>query len=420
MRETSLIEIDLSAVAHNLRVMRRIVGDGCAICPIVKADAYGLGAVRIAKCVMHAGADMLAVYTPDQAAELFQAAVSGSVLLLMPLREIGRADDLYLALTRGRLHLSVHDDGHVDDLVRMADRFAVRIPVHLDVDTGMSRGGCNLADAQKVLERIDEHPRLHLAGLYTHFACAAADEEGTERQNALFDRLIAEHRHLIGRDCLIHAANTSAAIRHQRYHKTMVRVGLAWIGCGLECIRGGGVIAEAEHLQHSVTWSSRIGHLKEIEAGTPVGYGSMWTSPRRSLIGLVPVGYADGYPLALSAARGAASRASVAVIVDTPAGPVRAYAPLAGRVNMDQITIDLTDLGGRGDELSRAVRVGSPVELITAERGAPNDLTRLAEAAGTIPYEILCRLNPRIRRVYHQPSATVEVFETTPAPAAAG
>ena len=216
------------------------------------------------------------------------------------------------------------------------------------------------------------------------------------------------------------AANTSAAIRHRRYHKTMVRVGLAWTGCALVCIRGGCVIAEAEQLQHAVTWSSRLVHLKEIEAGTPVGYGSSWIAPRHSLIGLVPVGYADGYPLALSAGRGEASRASVAVIVDTPGGTDRAQAPLVGRVNMDQITIDLTDLGIAGGELARCVRIGTPVELISAERGAPNDVTRLAEAAGTIPYEILCRLNPRIRRIYHRASATVEAFETTPAPAAAG
>jgi alanine racemase len=399
MRDTSVLEIDLSAVAHNMRLLRRIVGPACAVCPVVKADAYGLGAVRLAKCLLQAGADMLAVYTADQAAELFGAAVGGDVLVLMPVRDIARAGGLYRAL---------------EDLIRLSERYAVSIPVHVEVDTGMSRGGCNLRDTPAVLEQIARHPRLRLAGLYTHFASAERDEAQTDRQDELFEQLLREQEALIAPGCLVHAANTCATLRHARHHKSMVRVGLAWGGYGLEAIRGGRIIAEAEQLQPCLTWSSRIVQLKRIEAGTAVGYGSTWTARRPSLIGLVPVGYADGYPLSLSGRDGAGG-GRVAVLLDAHRGCARAYAPVVGAVNMDQITIDLTDVVSSDAGGARGVAVGTPVELISADREAANHLVRLADAAGTIPYEILCRLSPKIRRIYHEAPAAVEVF----APAAA-
>ncbi len=422
MRDASVIEVDLSAVAHNMGVLRRIVGSACALCPIVKADGYGLGAVRIARCLLDpssgGGADMLAVYTPDQAAELVLAAIGGPVLVLMPVREIGRADDLYRSLICGRLHLSVHDGAHLDDLVRLTERYAVAIPVHLEVDTGMSRGGCDLAEAPDLLNRIDVNPRLQLAGIYTHFADSHGDEELTDRQDAEFERLIKQQASLIPRDCIVHAANTCATIRDRKYHKSMVRVGQAWAGYGPECISSGRIIAESEHLQPSVTWSSSIVQLKTIEEGTTVGYGSTWTAKRQSLIGLIPTGYADGYPHALSGSDGRAASAKVGVILDTPGGCTREYAPVVGAVNMDQITIDLTDVVGGTAGGDARLGVGTPIELITPDRDAPNHLVALAAMARTNPYEILCRLNPRIRRVYHQAAATVEVFSPSCAAAA--
>ncbi|MDY7109322.1 MAG: alanine racemase [Planctomycetota bacterium] len=421
MYDTSVLEIDLSAVDHNMRLLRRIVGPRCGICPVVKADAYGLGAVRIARRLFQAGADMLAVYTARQAAELVGAAVGGDLLVLMPLRTIGRADGLYRALVCGRLHLSVHGGDHLEDLVRLSERYAVCIPLHVELDTGMSRGGCGLDEAPAVLEHIARHPRLRLAGLYTHFASAETDERQTSVQEARFDRIVCEHGPLIPPGCLIHAANTCATLRDPRHHRTMVRIGAAWAGYGVELIRGGRMIPDATSLQPAVTWSSRITQVKHIEAGVTVGYGARWTARRRSLIGLVPVGYADGYPYSLGG-NGEHAGGRVAVLVDTPHGCLRSYAPVVGAVNMDQITIDLTDLAGQADVSSRP-GVGTPVELISPDREAPNHLVTLAQAAGTIPYELLCRLNPKIRRVYHESPAAIEVF-ASPAdaaiPAAAG
>jgi alanine racemase len=417
MRDTSVIEIDLAAIAHNMRVLRRIVGADCTICPVVKADAYGLGAVRLGRVLTSAGAGMLAVYTPAQAAELLRANVAAPVLILMPVREIGRADELYRSLVCGRLHLSVHDVDHLDDLVRLSERYGAQLPLHVEVDTGMSRGGCALDDAATIIQRITDHPRLELAGLYTHFAGAEADATGTRRQDERFEHLLETSRDLIPATCLIHAANTCATIRDRRYHKRMVRVGQAWAGYGPESLADGPMIADADLLQPSVTWSSEIVHLKQIEPGTAVGYGSTWVARRPSLIGLVPVGYADGYPLSLSAGTMRAHSSSVAVWIDTARGVERRFAPVVGRVNMDQITLDLTDV--RAEHAGPPLSVGAVVELITPDREAPNHLTRLAEAAGTNPYELLCRLNPRIRRVYHRTSAAIETV-TSKSAAVAG
>jgi alanine racemase len=417
MRDPSVIEVDLTAVTRNMRVLRRIVGSSCGICPVVKADAYGLGAGRIAKVLVHAGAEMLAVYTAGQAAELLRAAVGCPVLVLMPIREIGRADELYRSLVCGRLHLSVHDAGHLAELIRLSERYGTRIPLHVEIDTGMSRGGCSLHEAPTILRRIVADPRLELAGLYTHFASAETDDDATRRQDDRFEQLLRDCADLIPASCIIHAANTGATIRDRRYHRRMVRVGQAWAGYGPDSIVGGHLIDDAQHLQPAVTWSSEIVHLKWVDAGTPVGYGSTWVAPRRTLIGLVPVGYADGYPLSLSAGTMRARSASVAVWIDTTHGVERRFAPVVGRINMDQVTIDVTDVAA--EHAGQPLSVGAVVELITPDRGAPNHLTRLAEAAGTNPYELLCRLSARIRRVYHRTNAMVEVT-TSKTTAAAG
>jgi alanine racemase len=409
MRDTSVVEIDLAAIGHNMAVLRRIVGPDCLICPVVKADAYGLGAVRVARMLLHAGASMLAVYTRDEVAEIFGAALGGPVLVLMPVRSIDRADEVYRGLVCGRLHLSVHDLEHLEDLVRMAERFAVSIPLHLEIDTGLSRGGCPLDDVPRVLERIAAHPRLVLAGIYTHFAAADTDPDLTDVQDERFETLLREHAALIPSDCLVHVANTGAALGRHAYHKSMIRVGQAWAGYGPETIRHDRVLEEAWELRPAVSWSSEIIQLKRIERRAKVGYGAAWTARRPSLLGLVPVGYADGYPSALGRPdRDRRPPVNVSVVFDTADGPQRVDAPVVGRVSMDQITIDLTDVETSAPGRD-GLRVGVPVELITPHRDATNHLVRLAEAAGEPPYEMLCRLNPRIRRVYHQARPVVEV-----------
>ncbi|HMN95626.1 MAG TPA: alanine racemase [Phycisphaerales bacterium] len=429
MRDTSVVEVNLSAIDRNMRALRALVGDGCGLCPIVKADAYGLGSARIGRRLAAAGADLLAVYSPEQAAVLARAAVGAPILVLMPLRELTRTDELYRPLVLGQLHLVVHDLEHLETLIGVAERFGAVIPVHIEIDTGMSRGGAAPAIVPAMLERLAATPWLAPAGIFTHFSDPQGDLERMAAQLAEFDAVVAAAGAALPESCVQHVASTYALLRHRRFHRKMVRFGLAWAGYGADELASADAIGAAgSSIEPVVTWSTRLVHVKRIEAGTGVGYGSRWTAPRSSVIGLVPAGYADGYPRVRDAASGAAQ---VAVILgarpgregaDEPrsAGPeellrcgagndlTRRFAPVVGAVNMDQITIDLTEIAAEFG-LGGALDIGTRVELISPDPTAPNHLPRVAAAAGTIPHEMLCRLSPSLRRVYFSETASFEL-----------
>ncbi|MHC5002043.1 MAG: alanine racemase [Planctomycetota bacterium] len=403
-----MIEIDLASIDHNVRVVRRVVGGGCAVCGVVKADAYGLGAVPIARHLERAGVAMLAVYNTDQAGELFAAAIRLPVLVLMPVRELVRTSELYRAMVDGRLHFTVHDEEHLETITALAERFGARLPVHVVVDVGMSRGGCPPDEAAIVMRRIAERHRLVLAGVATHFPSADADPALTEAQLEEFEALLESERDVMPAGCLVHAANTFATFRHRRFHKSMVRVGLAWAGYGAEMMRGASD-GDLERLRPVVRWSSRIIHVKSIPTGAGVGYGHRWSADRPSRLGVVPVGYADGYPAALTGPSGAEPPAHVGVHVGGAAGETTRYAPVVGAVSMDQITVDLTDLEAQLPEGVEPPGVGTVVELVSPDPSAPNHLARVAAAAGMVPHVLLCGLGAQVPRRHVAASAAVHV-----------
>jgi alanine racemase len=236
---------------------------------------------------------------------------------------------------------------------------------------------------------------------------------------AMFDRLLAENADIIGPDCRVHAASTFAALRHTRYHKTMIRVGLGWAGYGLEWLGGGEVIAAAQQLRPIVTWKSSFAQIKSIKSGTPVGYGSGWIARRSSVVGLIPVGYADGYPIGLGARDEHHGGAMVSVVLDQSLHTAPLHVPVIGAINMDQITVDLTDAVAEAEARGRCIGVGTTVELISPDAAAPNHLIKLARLARTIPHEMLCHLNPRLKRVYTTSAGTIDVAEPSVAPAGA-
>lgn len=409
MHEPSCVEVNLSALDHNMAAIRRLVGSECKLCPIVKADAYGLGAARVARRLATAGADMVAVYSLPQAAELGtatsqQAPLGVPVLVLMPIADIRRGDETSRMLVSGRLHLTVHDLAQYEALAALADQYATVIPVHLEVDTGLSRGGARPDEAARLLDRIAHDCRFHLKGVFTHFANSRADRAGTDAQVALFDDLLAANAHALAADTEVHVASTYALFRHRRYHRSMVRFGLAWAGFGLEELDGGEMELGDDLLRPCVRWRSRVVQVKRIPVGTAVGYGSRWVAKRPSTIGLIPVGYADGFPVCrpdLSSGEGTVQPQRIAVLREVVRGArteiVREFAPVIGAVNMDQITVDLTDLDLLNQE---AGGVGLTVELVSPDPSAPNHLPRLAARSGMIPHEMLCRVHSRIPRIY--------------------
>ncbi len=413
-KHASWLEIDLARLDENLAAWRSVLGEsgppagpekspgaepaGYAspgICAVVKADAYGLGAVAIAHRLSGRGIDMLAVYSSEQARELLAGGLNCPILLLMPIRDIPRADPLYRLAVAGRLHLTVHDPAHAGHLAALGRRFGTRLAVHIYLDTGMSRGGVRPEQFKKTLFTILNESKLRLAGVATHFATAQSDPAFVAEQMERFEQTVAPHRDDLPDDCLTHAAGTFAALRSQRYHGDMVRLGLGLYGYGTDLLEGEAPgLDSLPQIRPILRWVSSLVHVERFPAGATVGYDRTHTLERDSILGLVPVGFADGYPLALS------DRAQVEVRPGTePASPQRPMpAPVIGRVSMDQIVVDLTDLSSNDD--GSTVGPGTRVDLLSNDPASPCALPRLAQQAGSHCYELLCRLSNRLPRVH--------------------
>ena len=400
MHDASTLEINLSALSRNIRTLRRIVGPDCHLCPVIKADAYGLGATRIGQRLAECDVRMVAVYSPDQAAELFRHGVPGDVLLLMPVRDIPKNHGIHAGLVTGRLHVTGHDPAHIRSLGALARHAGATIPVHLEIDTGLHRGGCSIDDVEQVVATIATDRGLRLAGLFTHFANSNTADPRTIWQIDRFRSVLRQLRSKLDTTCLIHVASTMPTLRDPGLHQDMVRFGLGWIGYGPEYLDAEPCHPAARDLQPILTWASRIVQTRTISVGEPVGYHGRWTARRPTRLGLIPIGYADGYPTALAGTDADGLRGWVTI---ANSDDRRVAVPVVGAVSMDQITVDLTD--------APHVQVDTRVELISPDRAAPNHVPTLARTIGIVPHELLCRLNSRIQRIYHShPSTEIEIL----------
>lgn len=440
---TSRLEIDLSAIGRNLAIFREMLtapslaspdAAGAApiapksvpaICAVIKQDAYGLGAVRIARKVASCGsgtADLLAVFSLDEARALADEPMRTPVLVLMPTRTIDRADPVYRLAVAGRLHFVLHDLGQAKELAATAAKLGCQLPVHVQLDTGMSRGGAMEPEATALVTFALSATRLTLAGFMTHFSSPGSDDAYTREQARAFRTWIDAVRPMTkaalgpgvssAAPLRIHAANTAACIKGRAFHGNMIRIGQGLYGLGAEAFAASAgaaspdFAAAALKLQPALRWVSRIVHVHEVPAGSPVGYNRAFVTKRPTRVALVPVGYADGLPVSLS-------NLGHVVLTGEPWDRPRTQAatalaatatlaPIIGRISMDQFTIDVTDLP---DALAA---VGQEVEIIGRDVSRSNHLPSIAAAAGTITHELLCRFSPRIERVYTATSAQQE------------
>ncbi len=374
MTANSTLQVNLAAIAANCAAFRAALPADCQLCAVVKSNAYGLGAVQVARKLSAEGVDLLAVYSPEEARQLVNAGIPTPLLILQPVDELHRTDALYRAAVSGKLHLTVHSAEQLAGVEQIGLAFGTPIPIHLELDTGMSRGGMGEAEAGDILRRLPAMRYVKLAGVFTHPTSADADPAATDKQYQRFMKFTGSRITLIADDVRLHFANTYAAQRNEQYHLSMVRIGL-----GLYGYRNGGEAIGP--LQPSVSWFSRVVHVREVPSSTPVGYHGSFTTWRDSRLGIVPIGYADGYPLSLS------NRGVVRVGQSLTAADVR------GEVNMDQIIVDLT-------EAPDDVGVGSLVEVYSDDVEAPNALPAMAVAARTNVYEMLCRIADHVPRQY--------------------
>lgn len=402
MNESSWLDINLTRLEQNLLAFRAMVATDNAgdpdtqsqskpplICGVVKADAYGLGASTIAQRLVAKGVDMLAVYSTNQAADLLRVSMNCPILLLAPMRELTRTHALYRAAVTGRLHLTIHDLPQIEQILKMGTTFGCTFPVHLHVDSGMSRSGLSHDEFAQALQRISTLRHLRVTGVYTHLASAQAASDSAQQQLDQFEKLLSQNAGLIPENTITHIANTFATCRHRQFHRQMVRIGLGLYGYGPELLETDDLLDNVVELKPIARWRSVISHVQRYPKGATVGYDSTFTCQRDSVLGVIPVGYADGYPLALS-------DKSVVVLPDMLIAGRAAAAPVRGKINMDQIVIDLTDIPG--------VVVGTQVDLISDDPTSPCALPKLAKQANSHCYELLTRLSSRIPRntIYNQ------------------
>ncbi|MFY0408226.1 alanine racemase [Solicola sp. PLA-1-18] len=373
MAETPMAEavVDLDAYRANLGVLAARA-PGSALMAVVKADAYGHGAVECARAAREAGAAWLGVATLDEARALRDAGDSGPLLAWLA---TPGAD--FAGAVGADVEVTASSADQLAEVVDGAGRAGRRARVQLKVDTGLSRNGAFGAEWARLVDAAvaaRDAGSVDVTGVWSHLACA--DEPG-HPANAAQEQVFADALATAsdaGLDVpLRHLSNSAATLTLPSAHHDLVRVGIASYGISPSPELG---TAESLGLRPVMTLRAALASVKRVPAGTAVSYGHTWVAPRETTLGLVPVGYGDGL------LRGASGRAHVA----TAAG----LRPVVGRICMDQLVVDLGD-----DDASR----GDDVVLFGDAPGAPS-AEDWAEAAATIGYEVVTRLGGRIHRSY--------------------
>jgi alanine racemase len=345
-------EIDLGAISANCDRILAHLAKGTRLFAVVKANGYGHGVVPVAHAAIEGGATGLGVATLEEAAQIRRLVDPEHILVmggLLPSQaKTAAASGCSIAVSNR-------------DLAEALDRSEPAVPVHMNIDTGMGRFGVAPDDAPAIARFIDESPRMRLAGTWTHFATSESDEAMTRHQFELFIDTLTQLDVSPG---MRHACNSAGALNHPDFALDAVRCGIAIYGC------------EWPGTKPALALRSVVTHVKTVEKGATVGYGAMWRAPGTARVATVGIGYADGVH------RARANRGDVLVRGQR--------APLIGMVSMDAITLDVTDIPGvqLGDVATLIGRDGDHV--ITAEE--------VAKWSGTISYEVLTSIGPRVER----------------------
>lgn len=360
------VEVDLRAIRHNLREIRKVLQPGVRIMAVVKANGYGHGAVQVARVALEEGVSFLGVATLEEALALREAGLRCPVLVLGAVP----TEAASLVIKYG-IAVAVFSLSQAEILAREAWLQHKEVPIHVKVDTGMGRIGLRRDDELLTFcRKIREWP-LVLEGIFTHFACAdEIDKFKTAKQLEVFLRFIRKLEEEGITVPIKHAANSAAALEFPPSHLDMVRVGIALYGYHP---RPG---AMGIALEPALTWKARITQVKRVSPGTPISYGWTYRSAGEEIIATVPVGYADGYRRTLS------NRGWVLV------GGKRA--PVVGRVCMDQFMI----------RLEREVPPGTEVTLLGKQGDEAITADDLAGWLDTISYEVLTSIGSRVPRFY--------------------
>lgn len=363
-------EVDLDAIRHNVAALVALAAPA-AVCAVVKADGYGHGAVPVATAALEAGATWLAVAVVEEGEALRRAGIDAPVLLLAEPPAGAMAD-----VVAQRLTPTLYTGPGVESVAAAVPRRASPIAVHLKVDTGMHRVGASPEELVDLAKAVEKAPGLRLEGVWTHLAVAEEPAEDAFTVEQL--RRFEEARHCLAEAAihpdLLHAANSAGAIAHPAARYDLVRCGISVYGyCP------GPALGDRVELRPALSLKASVALVRRLEAGERVSYGLRYEVRQPSQLATVPLGYDDGVRREL-AARGA----------EVLIGGRRR--PMAGTVTMDQF---LADCGPEGD-----VRPGDEVVLIGRQGDHEITADHWADLLGTISYEVLCGVGPRVPRVY--------------------
>lgn len=385
MRENHRVwaEIDVQAIQHNVGVIRRGLRPGTKVMAVLKANAYGHGAVEVARALSGRDPstpsasgktthiDAIGVGDSQEALELREAGIDLPILVLGAIVP-GEIPDV---IAHG-VQANVHSLEMAEEMNRVAERLKTTAEVQLMIDTGMGRLGLDCYQAVALLRQIRKFKHLQLTGICTHFSSPAETNTAfSMRQLERFSVVTELGRSIAGGRIDVHAASHTAIFKFPQAHFDMVRPGLALYGLSLDPGQ-----QSASQLKRALSLRSQVVFLKDVNEGTPVSYSRMWYAPAPTRIATLPLGYNDGIPVGLTG--------KLEVLIRGKRCPV------VGRITMDYIMVDVGQVEG--------VALGDVATVVGRDGDEEIKLEDLSNKLGTVPYEITCRLGRRVKRVYHQ------------------
>ena len=366
IRRNVWAEVDLSAIGHNIKETKKVLQPDTKLCAVVKANAYGHGAVPVAKAAIEAGADFLAVAMTQEALELRLAGVDVPILILGALTP-GHEE----TVVEYNISQTVPDFKSAEILSAAAVKKDKVAKIHLVVETGMNRIGCKVSEAGNLAEAIVALPNVELEGVFSHFAKAdAEDKTYMQRQYDAFAEAI---KNIEAKGVCVpikHIANSAAITEAPEVHMNMVRQGITLYG-----LWPSSEVKRSLHYQPVMSLKAKVVFVKEVPAGEKIGYGCTYETTRTTKVATLPLGYADGISRKLS------NRGYVSIR--------GCKAPIVGRVCMDQMMVDITDSPDVTEGDVAIIFGGNEISIDT-----------VAEWMETINYEVLCLLSDRIPRRY--------------------
>lgn len=363
------VEVDLDRFGRNLAAIRAAIGPEPRILLVVKADAYGHGAVEIGRVALENGVAMLGVATLHEAIELRTAGIAAPVIILSPslLTEVDE-------ILEHRLTPCVSNLEFAELLSKRCAAHGVTAPLHVEVDTGMGRTGVSDGDAEEFIERVVAMPGLKLEGVFTHFPDAdSGNTYFAEQQLRRFHEILAGLARRKIEVPLRHVANSAGVLGVRESGLDMVRTGILAYG-----FYPSERVPRTVAVEGIMSFKSRVVQLRAVPAGRFISYARTFRTTRLTRVAVLPVGYGHGYPWMLS------NRGEVLIR--------GRRAPIIGRVTMDLTMVDATEIPD--------IALGDEAVLFGEQEGARIDLTEVAERAQTIPYEILCSMGKRVVRVF--------------------